>query len=124
MKKILIADDSNVVRDLLSKTLRAKGYDVIECVDGEAAWTKIGAEAKAPDLCLFDVNMPKLSGIELCQKIRSEPRFKELPILMITAQSSPNLKQQAKDLGVRAWVLKPVMPELVLSVVEKVLGGS
>ncbi|MEN9723142.1 MAG: hypothetical protein RJB38_1128 [Pseudomonadota bacterium] len=120
MKKILIADDSKLVREMLSEPLKAKGYAVEEFPDGASAWEQLASGGFVPDLCLLDVNMPQMGGLELCEKMRSDSRFAQIPVVMITAQVAPELKAQAKTLGVRAWVLKPVVPERILAAIEKI----
>ena len=122
-KKILVADDSEIVRDLLARTLRNNGYEVRECSDGEQVWNLMEQGGYQPDLCLFDINMPKCDGIELVTRLRSVDRFKNLAILMVTAQSTPHVKEKAKLLGIRAWILKPVVPEVVLSALQRILGA-
>jgi two-component system chemotaxis response regulator CheY len=122
MKTVLLADDSKVVRDMLSTHFRSEGYQVVEYTDGIDAWEAMSSEKVTPHICLLDLNMPKLGGLEVCEKMRSVERLKDLPVLLVTAQSDPALKEKAKSLGVRGWVLKPVIPATVASVVKKLLG--
>lgn len=123
-KKILIADDSSIMRQLLSSTLTELGHSVLEFPDGEALWKHLESAETPPDLCLLDQNMPELTGLEVCQRMRSRPELASVPILMLTAESAPDLKSRAKELGVRGWVLKPFNKESFAVVIQKVLGES
>ncbi len=122
MKTVLIADDSKVVRDMLSTQLKSDGFQVFEFNDGLEAWDGMCTERVTPQICLLDLNMPKLGGLELCEKMRADDRLKDIPVLLVTAQSDPALKERAKGLGVRGWVLKPVVPATIAAVVKKIVG--
>ena len=82
-KKILIADDSNVLRDLMKQMLEFKGYDTLIAVDGEEALTS--ALAGHPDLILLDLRMPKMDGYDVVRKLRQDPWGKDVKILILTA---------------------------------------
>ncbi len=122
MKTVLLADDSKVVRDMLSTHFKSEGYRVEEFTDGIDAWEAMSTEKVTPHICLLDLNMPKLGGLELCEKMRGVERLNGIPVLLVTAQSDPALKEKAKSLGVKGWVLKPVVPSTVAAVVKKLLS--
>jgi len=123
MKTVLVADDSKVVRDKLVVHLRSQGFEVFEASDGQDAWDAMLSGKVKPSICLLDLNMPKLGGLELCEKMRGHAEYKDTPVLMVTAQSDPSLKEKAKALGIRGWVLKPVIPESIAQVVSKLIGN-
>ncbi|MBM2835490.1 MAG: hypothetical protein HW406_2651, partial [Candidatus Brocadiaceae bacterium] len=81
--KILVADDIKQNVKLLRVILTASGFDVVEAYDGEEALEK--AKSENPDLILLDIMMPKLTGYEVCQKLRANGTTKSIPIVMITA---------------------------------------
>ena len=96
------------------------GYETVLANDGQA-----GLDALALggiDLIFSDVNMPIMNGLEMVEKIRKQQEFRFIPIVMLTTESKPELKEKAKELGVKAWFLKPFNKEKFLLVLDKLLG--
>ena len=91
MRSILAVDDSASMRQMVSFTLRSSGYDVIEAVDGQDALDKVGD--RQVDLVLTDQNMPRMDGLTLIRQLRGQDRFKRTPILVLTTESSDEMKQ-------------------------------
>jgi two-component system, chemotaxis family, chemotaxis protein CheY len=120
MHTILAVDDSAAMRQLLSFTLKNAGYEVIEAVDGTDALEKTAA--RDFDLVLTDQNMPNLDGIGLTRKLRESPAFKATPILILTTESSDQMKQAGRAAGATGWLVKPFDPEQLLATVKRVLG--
>lgn len=119
-KKILTVDDSRTMRDMVSFTLRAAGYDVVEASDGQAAMTAIAA-AKV-DLVITDLNMPVMDGLTLIRKLRAIPTHRSLPILMLTTEADEKKKAEGRSAGATGWIVKPFNPDKLVSVVQKVCG--
>lgn len=117
-KRILAVDDSKTMRDMVSFTLKGAGYDVLLADDGVNALSALDGENV--DLVITDVNMPNMNGIELVQKLRSDPKFRATPILILTTESDASLKQQGRAAGATGWIVKPFVPEKLLQVVKKV----
>ena len=118
-KAILTVDDSASVRQMVGFTLRAAAYDVAEAVDGCDALSKLLGEIH---LIITDLNMPRMDGIELIRQIRTNSKYKYVPILVLTTESQATKKQEAKSAGATGWIVKPFKPEQLLAVVERVLG--
>lgn len=118
-KVILTVDDSASVRQMISFTLRSAAYEVTEAVDGCDALTKLSAEIY---LIITDLNMPRMDGIELIRQIRASPAHKYVPIIVLSTESQPAKKQEAKAAGATGWIVKPFRPEQLVAVVERVLG--
>lgn len=120
-KKILIVDDSRTVRQQLGGLLTEAGYEVVEAVDGVE-----GAETISvmPDLSLVicDVNMPKMSGVDMVALVKQDPRNAKLQVLMLTTEGQPALISRAKEAGARGWIVKPFKPDLLLATVRKLAG--
>jgi two-component system chemotaxis response regulator CheY len=119
-KKILVVDDASMIRNLASKQAINAGYEVVTAADGTE-----GLEALKNndiDLVFSDVNMPKMGGLEMVEKIRENPKYEFLPIVMLTTERRDELKQQAKSFGVKAWLVKPFNPNKFLQTLEKLLG--
>jgi two-component system chemotaxis response regulator CheY len=104
---------------MIAFTLRTASYDVIEAVDGRDALTKISAAVR---LVITDLNMPAMDGLALIRHIRGGTGNKYVPILVLTTESQPAKKQEAKAAGATGWIVKPFQPAQLLAVVQKVLG--
>lgn len=118
-KKILIADDSSSMRQMIDFTLSEEGYTVIQSVDGADALNKFTADI---NLVITDLNMPNVNGLELIKKIRSGTVNKFLPIIMLTTESEATKKDEGKKAGATAWIVKPFTPEDLIQTVKKVAG--
>lgn len=102
----LIVDDSQVVRSILLHTLHMSGFkDVIECADGVSALKAYKTSPSCIRFCVFDINMPLMDGIALTREIRKLDR--NVPIVMLTTESSQNKMQEARDAGANGWIIKP-----------------
>jgi two-component system chemotaxis response regulator CheY len=119
-KTILAVDDSASIRQMVAFTLKSAGYDVVEAVDGQDGLDK--AKAKAVNLVLTDQNMPRMDGISLVKQLRALPQHRSTPILMLTTESSDQMKAQGKAAGATGWLVKPFDPTKLLEVVRKVIG--
>lgn len=119
MTKILVVDDSNSIRDMVSFTLKSAGYETVEAKDGQDGLNK--AKASRFDLVISDVNMPIMDGITLCQELRNLPSFKFTPILMLTTESSGDMKQRGKAAGATGWLVKPFNPEKLIATIKRVV---
>jgi two-component system chemotaxis response regulator CheY len=119
MHSILAVDDSASMRQMVTFTLQSAGYDVVDAVDGQDAWEK--ASARRFDLVLTDQNMPRLDGIALTRKLRDTATFKATPILILTTESSEQMKQAGRDAGATGWLVKPFDPVKLVEVVGKVI---
>ncbi|MGA0611521.1 response regulator [Caldimonas sp. KR1-144] len=119
MHSILAVDDSASMRQMVSFTLKSAGYQVTEAVDGQDAFDK--ASARSFDLVLTDQNMPKLDGIGLTRKLREHPQFKATPILILTTESSDQMKQAGRAAGATGWLVKPFDPAKLIEVIRKVI---
>jgi two-component system chemotaxis response regulator CheY len=119
MHSILAVDDSISMRQMVSFTLKNAGYEVVEAVDGEDAFDK--ARQRAFDLALTDQNMPRLDGIGLTKRLREHPNFKTTPILILTTESSDQMKQAGRAAGATGWLVKPFDPAKLIEVIRKVV---
>jgi len=120
-KTIMTVDDSASIRQMVGFTLKKEGaYDVIEACDGQDALSKLNGPAI--HMVITDLNMPRLDGIGLIKAVRANPKYKFIPIVMLTTESQDAMKQQGKAAGATGWIVKPFKPEQLLAVVKKVLG--
>ncbi len=118
-KTILIVDDSFSLRQTISLALREAGYEVVEAIDGKDALDKL--DGRKYNLIISDLNMPNLDGLSLVRAVKQDPRYKFTPVMMLTTESGDASKQEGKAIGVRAWVHKPFLPQVLLSAVAKLV---
>lgn len=112
-RKVLIADDEPDIRELLHYNLAADGYEVVLAKDGDDALEK--AKKNKPDLILLDVMMPKKSGVEVCQLLRSQKQFSDTLIVMLTALSDDGSVIKGLETGADDYIGKPISPKVLLS---------
>lgn len=121
MAKILIVDDSDILRLDLKTVLEGAGHEVIEGENG-----KIGLEQASsnPDIQLIitDLNMPEMDGVSMTKNIRSSTSHTATPVFMLTTESSRELRDSGKEAGIMLWIVKPFKGEKVLMAIEKVLA--
>ena len=118
MHSILAVDDSASMRQMVSFTLKNAGFNVVEAVDGQDAWEK--SSQRDFDLVLTDQNMPRMDGISLTKKLRDNPKFKTTPILILTTESSDQMKQAGRAAGATGWLVKPFDPAKLIDAIERV----
>jgi two-component system chemotaxis response regulator CheY len=119
-KTVLTVDDSTSIRQMVAMTLKMGGYQVIEAVDGVDGLEK--AEGNHIDLIITDQNMPNMDGLTFTRELRTRPRYERMPILMLTTESSPEMKAAGKAAGLTGWMVKPFDPQTLLAVIGKVLN--
>jgi two-component system, chemotaxis family, chemotaxis protein CheY len=119
--KVLVTDDSRVMRQIVKRTLRQAGYpDVVVCEaeNGREALEVIASES--PDLVLCDWNMPEMSGIDLLTSLRA--RGSAVPFGFVTSEGSPSMRERAQDAGALFLIAKPFTADAFREVLEPVLG--
>lgn len=119
-KTVLAVDDSSSLRQMVAFSLKAAGYQVIEAVDGIDGFEK--AKSQTVDLVLTDQNMPRLDGIGLIKLLRGLASYQCVPILMLTTESSNEMKALGRAAGANGWLVKPFDPQRLIEVVKKVIG--
>lgn len=119
-KTILTIDDSASVRQMVTLTLSAAGYRVLEASDGADGYAK--ATANQVDAVITDLNMPVMNGLDFIRKYRGHPSSTGVPIIFLTTESDDGLKGQAKAAGATGWMVKPFKQDQLLSVIRKVAG--
>ena len=108
MKKVLIAEDNAVNRELLRELLEMRGYDVTEACDGQEALLKI--TETQPDILLLDLGMPVLDGFGTIRKVRENPGISSLPVLAVTAYAMRDDREKVLNSGFDGYLSKPIDP--------------
>jgi two-component system cell cycle response regulator DivK len=119
MTTILIVEDNEMNRDMLSRRLERKGYDVLIAVDGENGIDV--ARAKGPDLILMDMSLPVVDGWEATRRLKADETLKHIPIIALTAHAMANDREKALDAGCDEYDTKPIELPRLLSKIEALL---
>lgn len=119
-KKILVVDDEVHILHVVSLKLRHGGYAVVTAQDGREALEL--AQVEQPDLLITDYQMPFLSGLELCQRLKQNPATREIPAIMLTARGFALDDKAMEATGIKACLHKPFSPREVLKMAEEILG--
>ncbi len=122
MAKILAVDDMRSMRDLVKSVLEKRGHQVDIHESGDKALEY--AKSNQVDLVITDINMPEMSGLDLIGELRKLPSYSNIPILMLTTESTDDKKQQARTLGANGWIQKPFNPERLATAVEKTMARA
>ncbi len=118
-RRALVVDDSISIRQMVSFTLAEAGFTVIEGCDGADALRKL--ESQAVELIITDLNMPVMDGLTFVRRARSRSETRYTPILILTTESRPQSRQEAKAAGATGWIVKPFHPGKLMEVVARVL---
>lgn len=121
MKTVLLLDDARSIRCVYAEVIRQAGFDAQTASNAEEGLQHI-VDHGIPDLIVTDIDMPGISGLEFCSRVRQVA--KHTPIIVMSALSDKGLVTEAKVLGVQGWMLKPVQPEYFLNKLKSVLGET
>ena len=116
--RILIVEDSVNARNQYRELFSPEGYELIEAENGFEALGAIQFYKGKLDVIIFDVNMPKLVGLSVCEMVHRD-NIETAPIIMVTTELDPTMKKRGMDAGVRVWFHKPVDEDKLLDVVQK-----
>lgn len=119
MKKILIVEDQQDIRELIRMTLEIEDYEVHEAPQGDIALQMIGRIN--PDVMLLDVMMPGgIDGFEVCRRVKADARFKRTKVVMLSARGSSADRDTGKRAGAAEYLVKPFSPRQLLQVIDRV----
>jgi len=122
MPKILLVEDNEMNRDMLSRRLQRKGYEVVLALDGQSGVES--AQTEAPDLVLMDMSLPVLDGWEATRRLKASPATEHIPIIALTAHAMSSDREKALEAGCDDYDTKPVELARLLGKIETLLGGS
>lgn len=120
MGKILIVDDSSLIRSVASKAAVEAGHEPVVAENGQEGLDLLATHKF--DLIFSDVNMPIMGGLEMVEEIKKNEEYKYIPIIMLTTESNPDLKAKGQALGVKAWMLKPFNKNKFFMAVKKLIA--
>jgi two-component system phosphate regulon response regulator PhoB len=118
-RRVLLADDDEALRRLISTTLGTDDFDLVQAVDGEQALALTRSEH--PELVLLDINMPKLDGFEVCRQIKASPETAGIRVVMLTARGADVDRARGREAGADDYFIKPFSPIQLLNKVYALL---
>jgi DNA-binding response OmpR family regulator len=120
LKKILVVDDDDRVREMIEFRLSLFGYEVVQAANGQEGLVAVRREQ--PDLILLDVMMPELDGFQVCRRLKHDEATKGIPVVMLTAKAEAKDVTRAFESGADDYVVKPYDPAVLQAKVKKNLG--
>lgn len=121
-KKILVIDDESELVGMLSIRLEANNYQVITALDGREGLDK--ARAEGPDLIILDLMLPGLDGYQVCRALKSDDKYKQIPIVIFTARAQESDIKAGNEAGADAYITKPFEPGILLAKVSQLLDKA
>ena len=121
-RRVMVVEDEPENRLFIGLMLRTEGYDVVEAEDGPAAFELLQRSETRPDLILLDVMMPGLNGWQVFQRLREDPRWTGIPVVMLTALAQRADVERAVSLGVDGYLTKPFEPADLIHKIEETLS--
>jgi DNA-binding response OmpR family regulator len=118
-KRILVVDDEKDIVDLVCARLKAAGYDTITAYDGEEGLEK--ARTGKPDLIILDLMLPKMDGYAVCLALKSDPNYRDIPIIMFTARYHENDIKMGQEIGADAYVIKPYDANILMANIQALI---
>ena len=120
-KKILIIDDDAFIRKPLEFILREEGFAAVTAANGDEGLGKV--EEERPDLIVLDVMMPGADGFSVCRRVRSDPRFSSIPVILLTAKGQECDRERGMSAGATEFMSKPYSPSELVRRVRELLTG-
>ncbi|MFG6447868.1 response regulator transcription factor [Roseateles sp. BYS180W] len=121
MKKVLIVEDQEEIRELIRVTLEFEDYDISEAPNGDTGWLEI--QRLRPDLVLMDVMMPgQLDGLAVCQRVKADPSLAATRVVMLTARGQLANQEEGRQAGADEYLVKPFSPAELLQVITRMLA--
>ena len=122
MPRILLVEDNEMNRDMLSRRLARKGYEVVLAVDGQSGVEMAGSDA--PDLVLMDMSLPVLDGWEATRRLKADAATQHIPVIALTAHAMSSDREKAMEAGCDDYDTKPVEMPRLLGKIEALLSGG
>ena len=122
MARILLVEDNEMNRDMLSRRLERRGYEVIVAVDGEEGVAR--AKADAPDIVIMDMSLPGIDGWEATRQLKAAEETRTIPVLALTAHAMAGDREKALEVGCDDFDTKPVDLPRLLGKIEALLGAA
>jgi CheY-like chemotaxis protein len=119
---VLVVDDDDVIRQLITVNLELEGFEVIPAVDGQDALDKV--KDAQPDVVTLDVMMPRVDGWEAAARLREDPETAHIKVILLSARAQESDIQRGERIGVDAYLTKPFDPDELIDVVRRMVDAS
>ena len=119
-KKILVVDDEIDILEVLTFRLEKLGYEISSAADGQKALDLL--EKEIPDLILLDLRLPVIDGYEVCRRVKNEEKWKNIPIIMLTASSAGKVEKAVKKYNIEGFMMKPFEYEKLIAKIKGIIG--
>jgi len=120
VRKILVCDDDDHIRNIMEFSLEAEGFEVLAAADGEQALQAVMSEQ--PDLVILDVMMPGSDGLTVCRELKANPATRHIPVLLLTAKTDKGDREAGLAAGADDYIIKPFSPQRLIEKVNEVFG--
>lgn len=120
--KLIVADDSRLVRGIVAKAVASIGFETVLATNGKEALDILETDEKDIILVLLDWNMPVMNGIDVIKNMRGNDRFKRIPVLMVSTESEGERIQEAISAGAQGYLTKPFTADQLIEAIHRVLG--
>lgn len=121
-KKVLIVEDDVALCSLVAGILE-KDYDVTECNNSIDAWQWL-SDGNSPNLVITDFKMPLIDGLEFVENIKTSGLYRDVPVVILSGNNDANLKERCEELGIKAFLVKPFSPKLLLETTEESIKST
>ena len=121
-EKVIIVDDSEMIRNFHSYILKSIGLEIVTALDGADALEKIYSSDGELLICLTDINMPNMDGYTLIERLREDPRYEDLPIIIVSTEDEMQDKQRGFEAGANLYIVKPTDPDQLIENIRMLLG--
>ena len=118
--RILVVDDETAIVEMLTMRLEANNYQVISALDGREGLNK--ARSEKPDLIILDLMLPKLEGYKVCQMLKFDEKYRQIPVILFTARAQELDIKLGEEVGADAYIVKPFEPDILLDKVAELLS--
>ncbi len=119
--KVLIVDDSEMIRNFHSYIIKSIGLEVISAIDGADALEKLYGSQQEIAICITDINMPNMDGYTLIERLREDPQYEDMPIIIVSTEDEFLDKQKGFDAGANIYIVKPTEPEVLVENIRMLL---
>jgi two-component system chemotaxis response regulator CheY len=120
--KVIIVDDSEMIRNFHSYIIKTIGLEIITAVDGADALEKIYGSNEEILGCITDINMPNMDGYTFIERLREDPQYEEIPIIIISTEDEYKDREKGFEAGANVYIVKPTDPDVLLENIRMLLG--
>lgn len=121
--KVLIVDDSEMIRNFHSYIIKSIGLEIISAIDGADALEKIYGSEEEIAICITDINMPNMDGYTLIERLRDDPQYEDMPIIIVSTEDEFQDKQRGFEAGANIYIVKPTEPEVLIENIRMLLAN-